>query len=132
MSMSDPVADMLTRIRNAARVQRISVDIPASKVNRGIAGVLQQEGFILRVEEIADEKQGILRVFLKYGPDGEQVIREIRRVSKPGCRIYRAISDVTPVLDGLGITILSTSKGVVSDRQARRMNVGGELICTVC
>ena len=132
MSMSDPVADMLMRIRNAARVQRISVDIPASKVNRGIAGVLQQEGFILRVEEIADEKQGILRVFLKYGPDGEQVIREIRRVSKPGCRIYRAISDVTPVLDGLGITILSTSKGVVSDRQARRMNVGGELICTVC
>jgi len=132
MSMSDPVADMLTRIRNAARVQRISVDIPASKVNRGIAGVLQQEGFILRVEEIADGKQGILRVFLRYGPDGEQVIREIRRISKPGCRIYRAISDVAPVLDGLGIAILSTSKGVISDRQARRMNVGGELICTVC
>ncbi|MBN2583600.1 MAG: 30S ribosomal protein S8 [Planctomycetes bacterium] len=132
MSMSDTVADMLTRIRNAARVQRVSVDIPASKVNRGIAGVLQQEGFILRVEEIADNKQGILRVFLKYGPDGEQVIREIRRVSKPGRRIYRAVSDVPPVLDGLGITILSTSKGVVSDRQARRMNVGGELLCTVC
>jgi small subunit ribosomal protein S8 len=132
MSMSDPVADMLTRIRNGARVQRISVDIPASKVNRGIAGVLQQEGFILRVEEIADNKQGILRVFLKYGPDGEQVIREIHRVSKPGRRIYRAISDVPLVLDGLGITIMSTSKGVVSDRQARRMNVGGELLCTVC
>ncbi len=132
MSMSDPVADMLTRIRNAVRVKRISVDIPASKVNRGIAGVLQQEGFILRVEEIADGKQGILRVFLRYGPDGEQVIREIRRISKPGCRIYRAISDVAPVLDGLGIAILSTSKGVISDRQARRMNVGGELICTVC
>jgi small subunit ribosomal protein S8 len=130
--MSDPVADMLTRIRNAVRVKRISVDIPASKVNRGIAGVLQQEGFILRVEEIADGKQGILRVFLRYGPDGEQVIREIRRISKPGCRIYRAISDVAPVLDGLGIAILSTSKGVISDRQARRMNVGGELICTVC
>lgn len=131
MSMNDPVADMLTRIRNAVRVQKESVDIPSSKVLRGIAMVLRQEGYILRFDEIADDKQGILRVFLKYGPDGERVIQDLRRVSKPGCRVYRAVKDVPPVLNGLGVTILSTSKGVISDRQARRMNVGGEMLCTV-
>lgn len=132
MSMSDPVADMLTRIRNAARVQKETVDIPSSKVLRGIATVLRQEGYILRFDEIEDDKQGTLRVFLKYGPDGERVIQELRRVSKPGRRVYRAVKDVPSVLNGLGITILSTSKGVISDRQARRMNVGGEMLCTVC
>ena len=132
MSMNDPIADMLTRIRNAVAVKRKHVDIPCSKVNRGIATVLQHEGYITRFEEIQDNKQGILRVTLKYGPDGEQVIQEIKRVSKPGCRVYSPIADVPAVLSGMGITILSTSQGVMSDRQARKLNVGGELLCTVC
>jgi len=132
MSMSDPIADMLTRIRNALAVRRKTVDVPASKVRRGIATVLQREGYILRFEAIDDSLQGILRVFLKYGPDGEQVIQEIQRVSKPGRRVYSPIKDVPLVMDGLGITILSTSQGVMSDRQARKLNIGGELLCTVC
>lgn len=132
MSMSDPVADMLTRIRNAARVKHKTVDIPASKVNRGIANVLRHEGYILRFEEVSDDRQGMLRLFLKYGPNGEQVIQEIKRVSKPGCRAYSPIKDVPMVMDGLGITIMSTSQGVMSDRQARKLNIGGELLCTVC
>jgi small subunit ribosomal protein S8 len=130
--MSDPIADMLTRIRNAARIHRRTVDVPCSKVHRGIATVLQREGYILRFEEIEDTRQGVLRLFLKYGPEGEQVIQEIRRVSKPGRRIYRGVDDVAPVLGGLGITIMSTSRGVMSDRQARKLNIGGELLCTVC
>jgi len=132
MSMSDPIADMLTRIRNALAVKRKAVDVPASKVHRGIATVLQREGYILRFEAIDDGLQGILRVFLKYGPDGEQVIQEIRRVSKPGRRVYSPIKDVPLVMNRLGITILSTSQGVMSDRQARKLNIGGELLCTVC
>lgn len=106
--------------------------MPCAKVRRGIATVLQREGYILRFEEIEDTRQGMLRLFLKYGPDGEQVIQEIRRVSKPGRRIYSSVHDVAPVLDGLGITIISTSRGVMSDRQARKLNIGGELLCTVC
>jgi len=132
MSMSDPIADMLTRIRNAIAVKRVTVDTPASKARRGIATVLQREGYILRFEEVDDGLQGVLRIHLKYGPDGEQVIQEIRRVSKPGRRVYSPIKDVLPVMDGLGITILSTSQGVMSDRQARKLNIGGELLCTVC
>lgn len=132
MSMSDPIADMLTRIRNAVAVKRRTVDIPASKVHRGIALVLQREGYVRNFEEVEDGRQGMLRVFLKYGPDGEQIIQQIRRVSKPGRRIYRPIDDVELVMNGLGIAILSTSQGVMSDRQARKLNVGGEVLCTVC
>lgn len=132
MSLSDPIADMLTRIRNAVRVKRKTVDIPRSKTHRGIATVLQHEGYIRRFEEIDEGAQGVIRVFLKYGPDGEQVIQEVRRVSRPGRRAYSPIGDVAPVMNGLGITILSTSKGVMSDRQARKLNIGGELLCTVC
>jgi small subunit ribosomal protein S8 len=133
MSMSDPLADMLTRIRNAVNVKRKTVDIPASKVHRGVATVLQHEGYIERFEEVqAGNVQGTIRVFLKYGPDGEKVIQEIKRVSKPGCRIYSAIGDVDPIMSGMGITILSTSQGVMSDRQARKLNIGGEVLCTVC
>jgi small subunit ribosomal protein S8 len=131
MSMSDPIADMLNRIRNAVSIKRKSVDVPASKVNRGLADVLRQEGYIERFEEVADDRQGMLRLFLKYGPDGEQVIQTLRRVSKPGCRIYSKIDAVKPVMNGLGITILSTSKGVMSDRQARQQNLGGEVLCIV-
>lgn len=133
MSMSDPLADMLTRIRNAVSVKRKTVDIPASKVHRGVATVLQHEGYVERFEEVqGGNVQGMLRVFLKYGPDGEKVIQEITRVSKPGCRVYAPISEIDPVMSGMGITILSTSQGVMSDRQARKLNIGGEVLCTVC
>ena len=133
MSMSDPLADMLTRIRNAVSVKRKTVDIPASKVHRGVATVLQHEGYVDRFEEVqGDNPQGVLRIFLKYGSDGEKVIQEITRVSKPGCRVYAPIGEVDPVMNGMGITILSTSQGVMSDRQARKLNIGGEVLCTVC
>lgn len=132
MSMSDPIADMLTRIRNAVAVKRKTVDVPKSKVRRGIATVLQHEGYVQKFDEIDDDGQGLLRVHLKYGPDGEQVIQAITRVSKPGCRVYRPIKEVAAVMNGLGITILSTSRGVMSDRQARKLNIGGEVLCTVC
>ena len=131
MSMNDPIADMLNRIRNATAIHRKTVDVPGSKVVRGIAAALQQEGYVERFEEIPDNRQGVLRIFLKYGPDGEQVIQNLRRESKLGCRKYSHIKAVKPVMDGLGITILSTSKGVMSDRQARQQNVGGEVLCIV-
>jgi small subunit ribosomal protein S8 len=131
MSMSDPIADMLNRIRNATNIHRKTVDVRCSKVVRGIAAALQQEGYVERFEEIADNGQGVLRIFLKYGPDGEMVIQNLRRESKPGCRKYSHIKAVKPVMDGLGITILSTSKGVMSDRQARQQNLGGEVLCLV-
>jgi small subunit ribosomal protein S8 len=131
MSLSDPIADMLTRIRNAGRVQKRQVKIRASKVCEGVAGVLRDEGYILDFDRIDDGKQGLLRVSLKYTPDGEHVINEIKRVSKPGCRVYRGVNDLPDVLGGLGIAIVSTSKGVISDRRCRKEQVGGELICTV-
>ncbi len=131
MTMSDPIADMLTRIRNAVRVSRETVDIPASKVHRGLAAVLQQEGYIERFDEIEGSSQGTIRVRLRYGPDGERVIQEIKRVSRPGRRVYSKIQDVEPVLNGLGIAVLSTSKGIMSDRRARKLNIGGEVLCTV-
>jgi small subunit ribosomal protein S8 len=130
--MSDTVADMLTRVRNAARVHREKVDVPASGIRRGIARVLQEEGYIQRFEEIGDDRQGLLRIFLRYGPDGQQVIQEIRRISKPGRRVYTAVKDMPRVMNGLGICILSTPQGVLSDRQARKLKVGGEVLCTVC
>ncbi|MCK5173679.1 MAG: 30S ribosomal protein S8 [Planctomycetes bacterium] len=131
MSLSDPIADMLTRIRNGGRVGKKEVRIRASKVCRGIAEVLKEEGYIKDYDFIEDGKQGIVRVFLKYSNLGQHVITEISRVSKPGRRIYGGTEDLPDVLGGLGITIVSTSKGVMSDRNCRKDNVGGELICTV-
>ena len=131
MSLSDPIADMLTRIRNAGHVQKRQVRIRSSKICEGIAGVLKEEGYITDYDSVDDNKQGLLRVFLKYTPDGEHVISEIKRVSKPGCRIYRGVEELPDVLGGLGITVVSTSKGVMSDRRCRKERIGGELICTV-
>ncbi len=129
--MTDPIADMLTRIRNAVRVERPHVDIPISKVKRGLADVLKREGYIWDWHEIEGETVGQLRVELKYGPNGELVIRHIKRVSKPGRRVYSKAKELRPVLNGLGISIISTSRGVVSDREARQRNLGGEVLCQI-
>jgi small subunit ribosomal protein S8 len=130
--MTDPIADMLTRIRNAVRVERLHVDVPASRVKRGLAEVLKREGYIWDYQEIEGEPVGQLRLELKYGPNGERVIQNIQRVSKPGRRVFSKSRDLRPVLNGLGISIISTSKGVVSDREARQQNIGGEVLCEVC
>ncbi|MCA9221672.1 MAG: 30S ribosomal protein S8 [Planctomycetales bacterium] len=129
--MTDPIADMLTRIRNAVRVEKPHVFLPSSKVKRGLAQVLKREGFIWDwgVEETEPAAQ--LRIDLKYGPNGERVIRHIRRVSKPGRRVYSGADRLRPILQGLGIAILSTSNGVMSDREARQKNVGGEVLCEI-
>ena len=129
--MTDPIADMLTRIRNAVRVERAFVDIPASRVKRGIADVLKREGFIWDWAEVEESPVNVLRLELKYGSNGERVIQTIRRMSKPGRRLYAHCKDLKPVLGGMGITIISTSKGVISDREARREKVGGEILCHV-
>jgi small subunit ribosomal protein S8 len=129
--MTDPIADMLTRIRNAVQVERPHVDVPLSKVKRGVADVLRREGYVWEWKEIEAEPIRQLRIELKYGPNGERIIQRIRRVSKPGRRVYRRARELKPVLNGLGITILSTSRGVVSDREARQRNLGGEVLCEV-
>jgi small subunit ribosomal protein S8 len=129
--MTDPIADMLTRIRNAVRVERPHVDMPISKVKRGVADVLKREGYIWDWKEIDSAPVSHLRLELKYGPNGERVIRTIKRVSKPGRRIYSRAKDLRPVLDGLGISVISTSRGVVSDREARQRNLGGEVLCQI-
>ncbi len=129
--MTDPIADMLTRIRNAVRVELPSVDMPLSKVKRGVADVLKREGYIWDFEELETKPARGLRISLKYGPNGERVIRHIRRVSKPGGRVYSGAESLRPVLNGLGIKILSTSSGVISDREARQRKVGGEVLCEV-
>lgn len=131
MSLSDPIADMLTRIRNASRINKDQVNIKASKICEGIASVLKEEGYIEDYDRIDDGKQGILRVMLKYDLDGRSIIREIQRASKPGCRIYASVDKLPRVLAGLGIAIVSTSKGVMSDNSCREANVGGEILCTV-
>ena len=131
MSLSDPIADMLTRIRNASRVRRESVNVKANKVCQGVAQVLKNEGYIVDYDRIDDGKQGLIRVVLKYTPEGDPVINTITRVSKPGCRVYNGKEDLPRVMGGLGIAIVSTSQGVISDRKCRQDNVGGELICTV-
>jgi small subunit ribosomal protein S8 len=128
---SDPIADMLTRVRNAARVRRPTVNIPASKLKVGIAQVLKQEGYISDFDMIEDARQGTLRIHLKYGPRGEDLIRSVVRRSRPGRRLYMGVDELPSVLDGLGIAIVSTSQGVMSDRQCRERRVGGELLCTV-
>jgi len=129
--MTDPIADMLTRIRNAVSVERPHVELPASKVKRGLAEVLKREGYIWDFNEVKAEPVQQLKLELKYGPNGERVIQRIRRISKPGRRDYRKARDLKPVLNGLGITIISTSRGVVSDREARQRNLGGEVLCEV-
>jgi len=131
MSLSDPIADMLTRIRNALRSKHKTVNIKASGICEGICRVLKHEGYIEDYKRIEDDKQGILRVYLKYGPMGEQIITEIKRQSKPGRRYYLPAGKLPRVVDGLGISIVTTSKGVLSDRQCRQQKVGGELLCTV-
>jgi len=146
--MTDPVSDMLTRIRNANRIESPAVEMPATNLKRQIAQVLKDEGFILdfQVGAYGTNEQGqstfypgveavtpkrTLRIYLKYGPEGEKVIRRIERASRPGRRLYRRSVELKPILDGLGIAIISTSKGVMSDRQARAQRLGGELLCTV-
>jgi len=131
MALSDTIADMLTRIRNAVRNGARRVDCRNSKVCAGIARVLKEEGYIDHYAVIDDGRQGILRVDLRYGPRGEPLIHVLRRNSKPSCRVYSKVSDLPRPLAGLGITIVSTPKGVLSDRQARQHHVGGELLCTV-
>ncbi|MDH4201845.1 MAG: 30S ribosomal protein S8 [Phycisphaerae bacterium] len=131
MSLSDPIADMLTRIRNASRVGRQEVSIRANKICHGVAQVLKEEGYIDGYDRIDDGKQGLIRIALKYTPDGDPVINTIQRVSKPGCRIYNGRENLPRVMGGLGVAIVSTNKGVMSDRKCRQENVGGELICTV-
>jgi len=128
---SDPVADMLTRVRNAIRVRSREVKIPLSKVKANIAEVLRQEGYILGYDRIDDGRQGWLRIQLKYGSLGEPVINSIKRVSKVGCRDYRGVDDLPRVMNGMGIAVVSTSQGVLSDRQCRERGIGGELICLV-
>ncbi len=131
MNNQDPIADMLTRIRNANRVGRRFVQIPKSKICTGIAQVLKDEGFIDSYDVIDDERQGQIRIKLKYTNTGQKVIHAIDRESKPGCRVYRGVEGLPKVLNGMGIAVVSTSKGVMSDRKAREANVGGELLCTV-
>ncbi len=133
MSMTDPIADMLTRVRNAVRNSFDTVDMPSSKVKVGIAAVLKEEGYVAdyRVAEVEGSPQATLRVYLKYGPEGEKVITRIDRVSKPGRRVYSGSGKLPHVLDGLGISIVSTSSGVLSDRKCRQLNVGGEVLCWV-
>ena len=131
MSLSDPIADMLTRIRNAMRVNKEHVNIKASNICAGIAAVLKKEGYIEDFDRIDDGMQGIVRVILKYDQEGCSIINEISRTSKPGCRIYSSADKLPRVLAGMGIAIVSTSKGVMSDRDCRQANVGGEILCTV-
>lgn len=131
MAMTDPIADFLTRIRNANMVKHESVEVPASKMKRDIAEILKNEGFIRDVEYIDDDKQGIIRVFLKYGKNNERVISGLRRISKPGLRSYVKADAVPKVLNGLGIAILSTSEGVMTDKNARAKKIGGEVIAYV-
>ena len=131
MTMTDPIADMLTRIRNANVVKHETVDVPASNMKKELSRILLEEGFIRGYDVIEDGKQGIIRIQLKYGQSGERVIQGIKRISKPGMRVYTNAYEVPKVLNGLGISIISTSKGILTDKQARKENVGGEVICYV-
>ena len=131
MSMTDPIADMLTRIRNANSVYHDKVEIPGSKIKTAIAEVLKNEGFIRDYTFVKDDKQGVLTVFLKYGQNREKVISGIQRISRPGLRKYSKKINIPRVLGGLGIAIVSTSKGILSDKSARKENVGGEILAFV-
>ena len=129
--MTDPIADMLTRIRNAVQVERPYVDMPTSKMKEGIAAALKREGYIWDHEIVEAQPRNILRIVLKYGPNGEQVITKLVRESKPGRRVYVAVDSIPRVLGGMGTAVLSTTKGIMSSREAKKENVGGELICTI-
>lgn len=131
MCMTDPIADMLTRIRNANMVKLQKVDIPSSNLKVNIANVLKQEGFIKNYKVISDNLQGVLRVYLKYIDEKDSVINEIKRISKPGGRVYRNAEDIPVVKSGMGVAILSTSIGIISDNAARKAGVGGEVLCTI-
>jgi small subunit ribosomal protein S8 len=131
MTISDPIADMLTRIRNAAKAKFNSIDLPGSKMKTELAKVLMEEGFIRNFKFIQDSKQGILRVYLKYGDNQDSAIVGLKRVSKPSRRVYVKAEDIKPVLNGLGISILSTSKGIKTDKIAKKDHVGGEIICNI-
>ena len=131
MHITDPIADMLTRIRNANSAKHDTVDIPASNMKKAIAQILVDEGYIKNYKLIEDGKQGVIRVTLKYGENKSQVITGLRRVSKPGLRIYSNVEDMPKVMKGLGIAIVSTSKGIMTDREARKQNVGGEVLAFV-
>ena len=131
MQITDPIADMLTRIRNANSARHLSVDIPASNLKKSIAEILLEEGYIKNYQIIDDGKQGIIRVSLKYAENKQRVISGIKRISKPGLRIYTNVEDMPKVMKGLGIAILSTSKGIMTDKEARKLNVGGEVLAFV-
>ena len=131
MHITDPIADMLTRIRNANSAKHETVDIPASNMKKAIAQILLDEGYIASYKVIEDDKQGVIRVTLKYGENKSQVITGLRRFSKPGLRIYSNVEDMPKVMKGLGIAIVSTSKGIMTDREARKQNVGGEVLAFV-
>lgn len=129
--MTDPIADMLTRIRNANNARHTSVDIPASNIKKEIGRILLEEGYIKNLDIIEDDKQGMLKIELKYAEDGQRVITGLKRISKPGLRVYVKCDDVPKVLGGLGTAIISTSKGIITDKEARKEGVGGEVICYI-
>lgn len=131
MSMTDPIADLLTRIRNANMARHDSVEVPASKIKNNIAEILKREGFVRDVEYVEDDKQGVIRVFLKYGKDNERVISGLKRISKPGLRSYVKSDSIPKVLNGLGIAIISTSEGVITDKEARAKKIGGEVLAYI-
>ena len=131
MTMTDPIADMLTRIRNANMVRHEKLEVPASNLKKEIAEILKREGFIRDVEYVEDNKQGIIRIFLKYGKDNERVITGLKRISKPGLRVYAKTNEVPKVLNGLGIALVSTSNGLLTDKEARAKKVGGEILAYV-
>jgi len=131
MSMTDSLADMLTRIRNAQRAGHDRVEIPASKLKMGVAKVLKKEGFIKNYKLIQDKKQGVLRIYLRYTDENAPIIRGIKKVSRPGRRVYSGYKDIPPMHAGFGVVILSTSKGIITDREARGQKLGGELLCQV-
>lgn len=131
MSMTDSIADLLTRIRNANRASHEKVDVPFSRMKQEIVRLIKDEGFIKNYRFIEDRRQGTIRVFMKYGPNREHVIKDLQRISKPGCRVYTSAEEIPRVLGGLGVAILSTSRGIMTDRQARREHVGGEVLCHI-
>ncbi len=131
MHITDPIADMLTRIRNANNAKHDTVDVPASNMKKSIAGILKEEGYITDFEVIDDNKQGVIRITMKYGADKERVISGLKKISKPGLKVYAKRNEVPKVLGGLGIAIISTSNGIISDKKARQLGVGGEVICYV-
>ena len=131
MNLTDPVADFLTRIRNAMRARHQKLDVPASKLKAEIARILKEEGYIANYKPTEEDGMKVIRVYLKYGPNNESVLRDLKRVSRPGCRVYQGKNEIRRVQNGLGIAILTTPKGVMTGRQARREGVGGELLCEV-